>query len=112
MKNTQTPSWDKEFPLDLCKSQTNIQFSLYDWDRFRAHESLGTITVNTSDLIHLTMSGPKWFELQDCKSGSILLSLRMVGVKEEASFDPQSSMRGVLLCFYAHGQQSFQAETS
>lgn len=96
MKNTLTPSWEKEFTLDLCKSQTNIQLSLFDWDRFSKHESLGRITINTSELIHKTMSGPKWFELKDCRSGSILLSLRMVGVKE----DPQSSMKGVLLCLF------------
>ena len=96
MKNTLTPSWEVEFPLNLTSTDTNITTNLYDWDKFSKHEPLGNVSINVSDFLSKTSNGPKWFELKDCKSGSILLSLRMDGDIIQASQEPKSSLKGNL----------------
>ena len=94
MKNTLAPSWEVEYPLNLTSKDSNININLYDWDKFSKHESLGNVSINVSELISKTSNGPKWFELKDCKSGSILLSLRMDG-DMLASQEPKSSLKGI-----------------
>ena len=55
--------------MDIC---------VFDWDRFGNDDPLGTLTINIPDLVQKTLKGPKWLDLESCKTGRLLVSLRMI----------------------------------
>ncbi len=78
VKNTLNPSWEQDIELDLSRAHKTIRFVLYDWERIGNDDLLGKIDISISDLVQNTANGPKWYKLQNCKSGSILLSIKLI----------------------------------
>ncbi|XP_023348442.1 uncharacterized protein LOC111717154 isoform X2 [Eurytemora carolleeae] len=74
-KNTLTPNWNKEYDLVITKDNQLISFKVYDWERVGKDESMGEVCLNITDFINQTRQGPKWFKLENCKSGFILLQM-------------------------------------
>ena len=75
VKNTYNPSWEKEIDLRITKEDQAIQLKVVDWERIGKNEPMGELELNIPGVMKATASGPKWFKLKDCKSGSVLLSL-------------------------------------
>ena len=78
VKKTLNPNWEQDIELDLSRAHNTIRFVLYDWERIGKDDPLGEVDISISDLVQKTANGPKWYKLQNCKSGSILLSLKLL----------------------------------
>merc|ERR1711962_312842 len=75
-KNTLNPTWNKNLQLDVDREHQTVTIQLFDWERFGTNEPMGVVTVNILDVINDTKNGPKWYRLENCKSGLILLDIK------------------------------------
>ena len=74
-KNTLEPEWDKSIIIDAIPDYDSIEIMLFDWERIGKDEAMGNLSLNISELISDTQGEPKWYSLQNCSSGSIMVQL-------------------------------------
>ena len=87
VKNTFNPSWEKEIALRITKDDQNIKLKVVDWERIGNNEPMGEITLNIPETIKNTVAGPKWFKLEKCQTGSVLLSLEGKPLEKTTSIE-------------------------
>jgi Ca2+-dependent lipid-binding protein len=79
-KNTLNPVWNYEVSLDLKgTSPQEIEINLFDKDKFGKDDSLGRISLPVKEAVSKSSHDSFWLDLQDCKSGKILISTKFVG---------------------------------
>jgi hypothetical protein len=44
-----------------------------DWDRFSKDDAIGSLSLQTFELLKITEAGPHWFKLENCKQGELFL---------------------------------------
>ena len=75
VKKTLNPSWEHELEMNITKDDQFIEFNLFDWDMTSKNDPMGDIRMDVSKLLTESRSGPQWYRLENCKSGSLLISL-------------------------------------
>ena len=83
VKKSLNPSWEAGFDLDVSDPNGTIEISLFDWDKVGKNEPMGRLETTVTALAAETETRPRWFNLEDCKSGAILLSLRHTAVASQ-----------------------------
>merc|ERR1719239_140116 len=85
VKNSLTPVWNHETTIDLQRaSPREIEIQLMDWERIGKDEPMGKILLPVGEAVKNSGKGSFWIDLQDCKSGKILISTEFNGSDAEA----------------------------
>merc|ERR1711962_745654 len=80
VKNTLSPVWNHEATLDLNNtSHGPIEIKLMDWERLGKDEHMGRALIPVELAVSKSSQGTFWVDLQDCKSGKVLISTEFVG---------------------------------
>merc|ERR550532_2369738 len=83
VKNSLSPVWNYETALDLQRSSPRmIEIQLMDWERIGKDEPMGKVLLSVSEAVK--KSDSVWMDLQDCKSGKILISTEFSGSDAKA----------------------------
>merc|ERR1712240_783288 len=80
VKNTLSPVWNHEATLDLTNtSHGPIEIKLMDWERLGKDEHMGRALIPVELAVNKSSQGTFWVDLQDCKSGKVLISTEFLG---------------------------------
>merc|ERR1712128_59762 len=80
VKNTLNPAWNHEITLDIDRlSPKQIEFQLFDWERFGKDEPMGIVSLPIENAISLSQKPSSWLDLSECKSGKLLVSTEFIG---------------------------------
>merc|ERR1711874_170266 len=80
VKNSLTPVWNYETTIDLQRtSPSMIEIQLMDWERIGKDEPMGKVVLPVGEAVKKSAKGSFWMDLQDCKSGKILISTEFNG---------------------------------
>merc|ERR1712106_225731 len=80
VKNTLNPAWNHEITLDIDRlSPKQIEFQLFDWERFGKDEPMGIVSLPVENAISLSQKPSSWLDLSECKSGKLLISSEFIG---------------------------------
>merc|ERR1711962_1976095 len=83
VKNTLTPVWNHEVIFDLAKTgPRDIEIKLMDWERFGKDEPMGRVLLPVDLAVSRSYQDSFWLDLDDCKSGQILVSTQFNGLEE------------------------------
>merc|ERR1712083_828528 len=85
VKNSLSPVWNYETALDLQRASPRmIEIQLMDWERIGKDEPMGKVLLSVSEAVKKSSSDSFWVDLQDCKSGKILISTEFSGSDAKA----------------------------
>merc|ERR1712222_107595 len=85
VKNSLTPVWNHETTIDLQRASPRmIEIQLMDWERIGKDEPMGKILLPVGEAVKNSGKGSFWIDLQDCKSGKILISTEFNGSDAKA----------------------------
>merc|ERR1712192_183696 len=80
VKNSLTPVWNYETTIDLQRaSPREIEIQLMDWERIGKDEPMGKVLLPVGEAVKNSSKGSFWMDLQNCKSGKILISTEFHG---------------------------------
>merc|ERR1712083_825867 len=80
VKNSLTPVWNHETTIDLQRASPRlIEIQLMDWERIGKDEPMGKVLLPVGEAVKNNSKGSFWIDLQDCKSGKILISTEFNG---------------------------------
>merc|ERR1712115_274422 len=83
VKNTLTPVWNHEVIFDLITTgPKEIEIKLMDWERFGKDEPMGKVLLPVDLAVSRSYQDSFWLDLDDCKSGQILVSTQFSGLEE------------------------------
>merc|ERR1712083_1111577 len=83
VKNSLTPVWNYETTIDLQRASPRmIEIQLMDWERIGKDEPMGKVLLPVGEAVK--KSDSFWMDLQDCKSGKILISTEFSGSDAKA----------------------------
>merc|ERR1712037_480080 len=83
VKNSLTPVWTYETTRDLQRASPRmIEIQLMDWERIGKDEPMGKVLLPVGEAVK--KSDSFWMDLQDCKSGKILISTEFSGSDAKA----------------------------
>merc|ERR1712037_606915 len=81
-KNTLTPEWNHQVDLTLeGESLEEIQIEVMDWERLGKDEAMGKVSLPVEDAVTKSSEGGFWLNLEDCKSGKVMVSTEFGGTK-------------------------------
>merc|ERR1712110_1369044 len=85
VKNSLTPVWNYETTIDLQRASPRmIEIQLMDWERIGKDEPMGKVVLPVGEAVKKSAKGSFWMDLQDCKSGKILISTEFNGSDAKA----------------------------
>merc|ERR550532_1058140 len=83
VKNSLAPVWNYETTIDLQRASPRmIEIQLMDWERIGKDEPMGKVLLPVGEAVK--KSDSFWMDLQDCKSGKILISTEFSGSDAKA----------------------------
>merc|ERR1712203_785984 len=83
VKNSLAPVWNYETTIDLQRASSRmIEIQLMDWERIGKDEPMGKVVLPVGEAVKKRASF--WMDLQDCKSGKILISTEFSGSDAKA----------------------------
>merc|ERR1712083_3259 len=83
VKNSLSPVWNHETALDLQRASPRmIEIQLMDWERIGKDEPMGKVLLPVGEAVKKRDNF--WMDLQDCKSGKILISTEFSGSDAKA----------------------------
>merc|ERR1712037_58185 len=81
-KNTLTPEWNHKVDLTLeGESVEEIQIEVMDWELLGKDEPMGKVSLSVEDAVTKSSEGGFWLNLEDCKSGKVMVSSEFSGTK-------------------------------
>merc|ERR1712083_585704 len=81
-KNTLTPEWNHKVELSLeGENLEEIEIEVMDWERLGKDEPMGKVTLPLEVAVEKSSEGGFWLNLEDCKSGKVLVSSEFSGTR-------------------------------
>ena len=75
IKNSHEPEWNYEFEIEETSDKgTDIVLQIFNKKTLAKDDSLGIVTFSSKELFHHMRIMSKWFQLEDTKSGEILIN--------------------------------------
>ena len=79
-KNNLNPEWNQTMTIQIHElSSKFLSFKVYDWDRFGKDDIMGQTSLEIEDLITNSQGKIIQLPLQDCKSGTLFVSVKFEG---------------------------------
>merc|ERR1712156_1099952 len=86
VKNTLNPSWNHEVTFEIDQSTADdIEVQLMDWERVGKDEPMGKAVLPISEAISKSAQDKFWIDLEECKSGKILVSTFFTGTQQPSA---------------------------
>merc|ERR1712083_344330 len=81
-KNTLTPEWNHKVELSFeGENLEEIEIEVMDWERLGKDEPMGKVTLPLEVAVEKSSEGGFWLNLEDCKSGKVLVSSEFSGTR-------------------------------